>query len=183
MITAMIMPMVASRFPAQAVYDQAAERLGQELDAGRDVAVLCEGDPLFYGSFMYLFGRLADKARIEVVPGVSSLTACAAAAGFGLAARNDRMVVLTGPMEEEKLRLGLGSCDSAVIMKVGRSFAKLHGLLAEQDLLECATYVERASLPNQKVIPLASLNRDFEAPYFSMILLHKRGTAWSMDGS
>ena len=66
------MPMVAARFPAQEVYDRAAAELGRHLDAGRDVAMLCEGDPFFYGSFMYMFGRMAERHAVEVVPGVSS---------------------------------------------------------------------------------------------------------------
>src|SRR5215471_12287766 len=36
-------PMLAERFPAQAVYDEAANAIGAELTAGRDVAVLCQG--------------------------------------------------------------------------------------------------------------------------------------------
>src|SRR3546814_18766919 len=87
------MPMVAARFPAQEVYDRAAVEIGEHLAAGRDVAALCEGDPFFYGSFMYLFGRTAERFPVEVVPGVSSLTACAAVLGAPLAARDG---VLTG---------------------------------------------------------------------------------------
>ena len=81
------MPMVSSRFPAQEVYDRAVAEIGRHLEADRDVAVLCEGDPFFYGSFMYLFARMAERFPVEVVPGVSSLTACAAVLGAPLAAR------------------------------------------------------------------------------------------------
>src|SRR5215469_2959575 len=73
-------PMTRSVAPAQAVYDQAAIEIGQHLEAGRDVGVLCQGDPFFYGSFIQLFERLAARYPTQVVPGVSSLTACAAAA-------------------------------------------------------------------------------------------------------
>src|SRR3546814_6496752 len=81
------MPIEAARFPAQEVYDRAAAEIGEHLAAGRDVAVLCEGDPFFYGSFMYLFGRMAGRFPVQVVPGVSSLTAAAAVSGSPLAAR------------------------------------------------------------------------------------------------
>ncbi len=77
------MPMLVERFPAQEIYDRAAVEIGAHLEAGRDVAVLCEGDPFFYGSFMYLFGRMAERFPVQVVPGVSSLTACAADFGCG----------------------------------------------------------------------------------------------------
>src|SRR3546814_9786966 len=88
------MPMVAARFPAQEVYDRAAVEIGEHLAAGRDVAALCEGDPFFYGSFMYLFGQIAERFPVEVVPGVSSLTACAAVLGAPLAARDDVLTVV-----------------------------------------------------------------------------------------
>ena len=91
------MPLVVERFPAQEVYDAAAAELRAHLRAGRDAAVLCEGDPFFYGSFMYLFGRMAEEFPVEVVPGVSSLTACAAVLGAPLAARNDVLTVVPAP--------------------------------------------------------------------------------------
>ena len=98
------MPLVAARFPAQRVYDRAAEELGAHLAADRDVAVLCEGDPFFYGSFMYLFGRMAERFTVEVVPGVSSLTACAAVLGAPLAARNDVLTVVPAPLRSTRPR-------------------------------------------------------------------------------
>ena len=94
----MIVPMRTERFPAQDVYAQAAAEISGHLQAGRDVVVLCEGDPLFYGSFMYLFVRLADEHRTEIVPGVSSLGACAAALARPLVARNDTLTVLARPV-------------------------------------------------------------------------------------
>src|SRR5579875_2599623 len=96
-------PMEIVRFPAQAVYDRAAGELAGYLAAGRDVALLCQGDPLFYGSFMYLFGRLAERFPCAIVPGVSSLGACAAAAGFPIAARNDTLAVLPAGLSDDAL--------------------------------------------------------------------------------
>ena len=92
------MPLDAARFPAEEVYAAAAQEIAGHLDSGRDVAALCEGDPFFYGSFMYLFARLAEAHHIEVVPGVSSPMACAAALGMPLAARNDVLSVLPAPL-------------------------------------------------------------------------------------
>ena len=123
------MPMLASRFPAQEVYDWAAGTLGEHLAAGRDVAVLCEGDPFFYGSFMYLFGRMAERFAVEVVPGVSSLTACAATLGAPLAARNDVLAILPAPLDEALLTARLQEADAAAIIKVGRHFGKIRRLL------------------------------------------------------
>ena len=171
------MPMQIERFPAQAVYDQAAEEIGGHLTAGRDVAVLCEGDPFFYGSFMFLFGRLAERHAVEVVPGVSSLMACPAVLGAPLAARNDVLTVLPVPLPEDDLRHRLADTDAAAVIKVGRHFAKVHGVLDALGLTGRARYVERATLAQQRILPLDQVDGD-SVPYFSMILVHKRGAAW-----
>ena len=171
------MPMVAARFPAQEVYDEAAEIMAEHLESGRDVAVLCEGDPFFYGSFMYLFGRMADRFPVEVVPGVSSLTACAAVLDAPLAARNDVLTVVPAPLENDDLAKRLETCEAAAIIKVGRHFARVRDLLAELGLEGQARYVEHATMADQKVLPLDAVGED-AVPYFSMILLHKRGEAW-----
>jgi len=173
------MPMVAARFPAQAVYDEAVETLGEHLGDGRDVAVLCEGDPFFYGSFMYLFGRMAERFPVEVIPGVSSLTACAAVLGAPLAARNDVMTVIPAPLETDLIRARLQENDAAAIIKVGRHFARIRDLLAELGLAAQAHYVERATMENQRILPLDEVD-DSAVPYFSMIVVHKRGEAWRL---
>ena len=171
------MPMVAARFPAQEVYDRAAETLAGHLEAGRDVAVLCEGDPFFYGSFMYLFGRMAERFPVEVVPGVSSLTACAAVLDAPLAARNDVLTVLPAPLPAAELKARLAACEAAAIIKVGKHFAKVREILVELGLEASARYVERATMADQKVMALDQVEAE-GVPYFSMILVHKRGAAW-----
>lgn len=170
-------PMEIARFPAQEVYDRAAIELAGHLDAGRDVALLCQGDPLFYGSFMYLFGRLGERFHCEIVPGVSSLGACAAAAGFALAARNDTLAVLPAGLDDAELTRRLASAEAAAIIKLGRHYARVCALLARLGLAEKARYIERATLANQRVLPLDQVDPG-SAPYFSMILLHRRGEAW-----
>ncbi len=171
------MPLVEARFPAQEVYDTASIELGDHLRAGRDVAVLCEGDPFFYGSFMYLFGRMAETFPVEVVPGVSSLTACAAVLGAPLAARNDVLTVVPAPLPEAELRTRLAQADAAAIIKVGRHLAKVRRVLGDLGLDTEARYIEHATMANQSVRRLDDVGED-AAPYFSMILVHRRGEAW-----
>jgi precorrin-2/cobalt-factor-2 C20-methyltransferase len=172
------MPMLVERFPAQEIYDRAANEIGTHLEAGRDVAVLCEGDPFFYGSFMYLFGRMAERFPVQVVPGVSSLTACAATSGAALVARNDVLTVIPGPLPPERLRDLLQSTDAAAIMKLGRHFTKVRDVLNELGFSAHARYVERATMSNQRLLPLDEVDPD-SVPYFSMVLVHRRGEAWS----
>ncbi len=172
----MDVPMTVERAPAQAAYDQGAAQIAAALDAGQDVVCLCEGDPFFYGSFMYLYARLSGQYRVEVVPGVTSITACAARAGMPLAARNERLTVLPGPLPSDELRSRIDGAESVVIMKVGRHIAKIRAVIADLGLTDQATYVERATLPQEVVLPLSEAPE--KAPYFSMILLTKGADPW-----
>ncbi|MFQ5984021.1 MAG: precorrin-2 C(20)-methyltransferase [Alphaproteobacteria bacterium] len=171
------MPLEAGRFPSEEVYDRAAATIAGHLEAGRDVAALCEGDPFFYGSFMYLFARLAGRFGVEVVPGVSSLVACPAALGAPLAARNDTLVVLPAPLPEERLRDRLREVEAAAIIKVGRHLGKVRRVVDALGLMDRARYVEHATMAGQRTCRLARLDAD-AAPYFSMVLVHRRGEAW-----
>ena len=172
----MDVPMTPARAPAQEAYDQGAAEIAAALDAGQDVVCLCEGDPFFYGSFMYLYARLSTNYDTEIVPGVTSVTACAARAAMPLVARNEVMTVLPGPLPEAELRAHLEAADTLVIMKVGRHLPKLRALLDEAGLTDNATYVERATLGAEVILPLAQAPET--APYFSMILIAKGADPW-----
>ncbi len=176
---AMRMPMVEARFPAQEVYDRATREIGDHLVAGRDAAVLCEGDPFFYGSFLYLFGRMAMDYRVEVVPGVSSLTACAAALGAPLSARNDVLTIVPATLSEDEIDARFERAEAVALVKLGRHFEKVQGILRRRGLIDRAHYIERATMSNQRVLPIDQVCAD-EVPYFSMILVHCRGGAWRM---
>ncbi|MEM0977993.1 MAG: precorrin-2 C(20)-methyltransferase [Pseudomonadota bacterium] len=169
-------PMTVERSPAQAAYDRGAAEIAQALSEGSDIVVLCEGDPFFYGSFMYLHARLSDRFACEVVPGVSSVMACAAVAARPLVARNERLIVLPGPLPEAELRAEIAAHDTVAIMKVGRHLPKLRSVIADLGLLDHAIYVERATLGEEVVTPLAAAPD--AAPYFSMILITKGADPW-----
>ncbi len=172
----MDVPMTTAREPAQAAYDKGAAEIAAALESGRDVVCLCEGDPFFYGSFMYLFARLSDRYEVQVVPGVTSITTCAARAGMPLAARNERLTVLPGPLPEDELRARIDDAESVAIMKVGRHLPKIRAVIDALGLTDHAMYIERASLPDEVVCPLADAPE--KAPYFSMILLTKGADPW-----
>jgi precorrin-2/cobalt-factor-2 C20-methyltransferase len=171
---------IAIRFPMRPgpppveIYDSAAAELAAELEDGRDVALLCQGDPLFYGSFINVFTRLAGRYRIDIVPGVSSLTACAAAAAVPLVSRDDALAVIPATLDEAQIAARIAACDSVAIVKLGRHIAKVHRVLDRLGLLDSAVYIEHATLPTQRVAPLACMNPDL-APYFSMVLVRCAG--------
>jgi precorrin-2/cobalt-factor-2 C20-methyltransferase len=167
---------IAIRFPMRPgpppveVYDGAAAELAAELEDGRDVALLCQGDPLFYGSFINVFTRLAGLYQIEIVPGVSSLTACAAAAAIPLVSRDATLAVIPATLDEDQIAARLAASDSVAIVKLSRHIAKVRRILDRLGVLDGAVYIEHASLPTQRVAPFACVDPD-TAPYFSMVLI------------
>ena len=171
---AIVTPMVPGKFPAHDVYDKYAAEISGHLAAGRDVAVLCEGDPFLYGSFMYLFARLAGDHPTRVVPGVSSLGACAAAAGVPLVGRNETLAILPGPLPEDELEARLKDASAAAIMKLGRHLPKVRRVIERLGLTDNAHYVAHATMEDQRAVPLAEVT-EATAPYFSMILVRRSG--------
>ena len=167
---------IAIRFPMRPgpppveIYDGAAAELAAELEDGRDVALLCQGDPLFYGSFINVFTRLAGRYQIEIVPGVSSLTACAAAAATPLVSRDDTLAVIPATLDEDQIAVRLAAGESVAIVKLGRHIAKVRRVLDRLGLLDGAVCIEHATLPTQRVAPFACINPD-RAPYFSTVLI------------
>lgn len=151
-------------------YGKAAETIAAHLEAGRDVAVLCEGDPLFFGSFIYLMTRLAPNFPVEVVPGVSSVMAAASALKVPLATLEDSVAIVPATRSEVEMERVLAVADAAVIMKVGRHLPKVRRVLGRLNLLAGARYIERVGLPDQRI---AALDQVETAPYFSVILVHK----------
>jgi precorrin-2/cobalt-factor-2 C20-methyltransferase len=151
-------------------YDEVAALLGEHLKAGRDVAVVCEGDPFFYGSYMYLHDRLAGAFPVEVIPGVCSMLGGAAVLGTPLVYRNQSLAVLSGVMPEDELRRKLADTDAAVVMKLGRNFEKVRRVLDGLGLSSRALYIERATMPNQRIVPLADVD-PMASPYFSLLVV------------
>jgi precorrin-2/cobalt-factor-2 C20-methyltransferase len=170
-------PMRTEREPAQAAYDAGCREIASHLSQGRDVVALCEGDPFFYGSFMYVFARLSNEYQTRVIPGVSSLTAAAAAVGRPLAARNEVIKVLPATLDADRLRQEMFSAESVAIIKVGRHFARIRDLLAGLDLVSKAIAVERATGREEKVTPVANIQAD-TLPYFTTILVYSGKESW-----
>jgi precorrin-2/cobalt-factor-2 C20-methyltransferase len=151
-------------------YDESAKRIAEHLDGGCDVAVLCEGDPFFYGSYMYLHGRLASRYATEVVPGVSSALAGAMSISAPLVAGNETFVVLSGVLGADELERRLRDAGAAVVMKVGRNLAKVRDAVTRAGLLDRAHYVEWSTHPQQRTMPLSETD-GLTAPYFSMVVV------------
>jgi precorrin-2/cobalt-factor-2 C20-methyltransferase len=166
-----VMPCQMDRGPVNQAYDQAAERLGAELAAGHDVAILCEGDPLFYGSFAYLLRRLGSRFPCEVIPGISSVGAVAAATGRPLATGSDRVGIIPATAGAAEIRRALQELDSVAILKPGRLRPRIVELLAETGRLDDAVYVEQATRPEQWIVTCVAELEPVPGPYFSLFLV------------
>lgn len=156
--------------PIRDFYAESASRIADHLDRGADVALLCEGDPFFYGSFLHMFDRLRANYPVQVIPGVTGMSGCWTAAGAPITYGDDVLSVLPGTLSEFALTERLANTDAAVIMKVGNNLAKVRAALEKSGRLPEAIYVERGTMAGERVVPLVFLDND-PAPYFSIILV------------
>ncbi|MFF8291499.1 precorrin-2 C(20)-methyltransferase [Streptomyces sp. NPDC016309] len=154
-------------------YEEASARLAAHLDAGRTVAVLAEGDPLFYGSYQHMHKRLADRYDTEVIPGVTSVSASAARLGKPLCEAEEILTIIPGTLPEEELTARLAATDSAVVMKLGRTFPTVRRALERAGRLDDAHYVERATMAGERTGALADVDPG-SVPYFSVAVLPSR---------
>lgn len=151
-------------------YEEAAQAVAAHLDAGRTVAVLSEGDPLFYGSYMHLHVRLSPLYKAEVIPGVTAMSGCWSQAGVPIVQGDDVMAVLPGTLEEEALADWLARAEAAVIMKIGRNLPKIRRALERAGRLQAAHYIERGTMANGHCVRLVERD-EAPAPYFSIVLV------------
>jgi precorrin-2/cobalt-factor-2 C20-methyltransferase len=151
-------------------FDHSAAAIARHLDSGRTVAVISEGDPLFYGSYMHLHVRLSPRYPTEIVPGVTAMSGCWSLAGAPIAQGDDVLVVLSATLPEDELERRLADADAAVVMKIGRHLGKLRRALGRAGRLARAIYVERGTTANAVAVPLAQKTDD-AAPYFSVVLV------------
>jgi precorrin-2/cobalt-factor-2 C20-methyltransferase len=158
------------RHALRAFYDDAANKIAQKLEAGRNVVVLCEGDPLFYGSYMHVHARLAPRFAAEIVAGVTGMSGCWSAAATPMAQGDDVFTVLPATLPEAELIRRLADADAAVVMKIGRHLQKVRRALQCSGRIERALYVERGTMADGKMLPLTA-KRDDDAPYFAMVLV------------
>src|SRR4051812_6630385 len=155
-------------------YRQTSDVLAQLLRQGKSVGLLAEGDPFFYGSFMHMWRRLESDFPVEVVPGVTGMSGCWTRANVPITWGNDTLSVLPGTLDEQQLVERLRLTDAAVIMKVGRNLGKVRRAVEAAGLLSRAVYVERGTMDDERVLPLADCH-DATGAYFAMVLIPGQG--------
>ena len=161
-------------------WEKAVFEIASRLKAGKNVAFMTQGDPLVYSSFIYLMEAMRDVLpglEIEVVPGVTSISAVPSATGVPLCDGKERVAVLPATYGVEDLRTVMRLFDAVVLMKVSSVMPKVIEALEAEGLLERAVYVERATTDQQRVVwDLASL-KDDKCVYFSMVVINKKDRA------
>jgi precorrin-2/cobalt-factor-2 C20-methyltransferase len=161
------------RSAIQGFFDESASAVATHLEAGRDVAVLSEGDPLFFGSYMHLHVRLMKHYPTEVIPGVTAMSGCWSAARLPIAQGDDVLTVLPGTLDEAELIRRFRQNDPTVVMKIGRNLPKVRRALIAAERLDHATYVERGTMDDERMMPLHEKPTD-AAPYFAIVLVSGR---------
>ena len=177
----LLYPVTTEHPTAEAVYrtaidrffDESAVQIAELLEAGKTVAVLSEGDPLFFGSYMHIHIRLMSRFPTEVIPGVTAMSGCWSAAGLPIVQGDDVLTVVPGTLSQEELVRRLRQKEPMVIMKLGRNLPKVRRALIESERLDNAIYVERGTMHNERLLPLAQKTDD-SAPYFAIVLVTNR---------
>jgi precorrin-2/cobalt-factor-2 C20-methyltransferase len=167
----------------RAFYDDSAERIHARLEAGHDVVVLCEGDPMFYGSYMYLHDRLAKRHACQVVPGITSFAGCAAGAGLPLVSTDRVFSIIPATLPEEELEAKLRSVDACAIIKLGRHYKKVRRVLDRLERSEHAMYFEHGTTEREVAMRLCDKTDD-KSLYFALIIVsgHDGGPYRKWDG-
>jgi precorrin-2/cobalt-factor-2 C20-methyltransferase len=155
-------------------YRASAEQLAALLRDGKSVGLIAEGDPFFYGSFMHMWHRLAADFPVEVVPGVTGMSGCWTRAKLPMTWGNDTLSVLPGTLPEDRLVERLRQTDAAVVMKVGKNLVKVRRAVERAGLLSRAVYVERGTMEDERIVPLADCDEPRGA-YFAMVLIPGEG--------
>jgi precorrin-2 C20-methyltransferase len=171
---AIFMPMEKDRTQANIAYDQASKEISTYLSLGKNVVFLCEGDPLFFGSYSYLLERLQNRFTCQVVPGISSVNAAASALVRPLTALTDSFAVLSGRHSEEFLQQSLRQYDSLVIMKAGKNRPKILAALFATNRSQDASYLEYIGREQEFIENDVSQLANEAGPYFSLFVVRNK---------
>ena len=167
------LPFSPERGDTEERYDRAAEVLISHLEAGRDVALLCLGDPLLYGSFVHVLPRIGNHFRVSIVPGISSVSAAAAAIRLPLAIQDESLSIIPATLDSETLAARIAAADVAAVVKIGRHLKKLQAVIATLGLSAEARYIEYAATGDERVRLLSEVTEG-DAAYFALVLVRKR---------
>ena len=175
-----VFPMTKDRQKLLAYWERAVEAIVERLRQGKDVAFITEGDPFVYSTFIYIYDlvrRQHPEVEVEVVPGVSSLTAAPVRSGVPLVNREERLAVLPATYEGEELRRTLQQFDAVILMKVNSVFDRVLDLLEELGLVEHTVYVRRGTSSEEEIVRDIRTLKGQKLDYMSLLVVHRPGRA------
>jgi precorrin-2/cobalt-factor-2 C20-methyltransferase len=145
-----LFPMVEDKLTLNRYWDKAAESVSKKLNNGKDVAFITLGDPTIYSTFSYVAKRLIELSfEIEVIPGVTSFTGCAAAAGISLGEKDEIVVIV--PKVDDRLARIMEYGDTFVIMKTSRHSKALEEIVSNDKRAKSIISVQNCSMQNENV--------------------------------
>lgn len=166
-ILALSMPMTRDRSALDGYHEEAADNIAVFLDMGKQVSFLTLGDPSIYSTAMYVHRKLQERHySVEIIPGVPSFCAAAAALNFSLCEGSETLHVV--PASYQDVAKTLDWDGTKVFMKSGKSMKKVKELLQQRN--SCAAAVERCGMPGE------SIHKNLESmdptpSYFSIVIV------------
>ena len=167
-------PMVKHFEESKEIFEQNTNQILNFLRAGKNVAFLTLGDPMFFSTYIYIYRLLKNSgANIETIPGIPAFLAIASHIGRAAAYGNDIITIIPATAQKEKIVDALRVSDSAVLMKVYKNFAEIVDTLDAEDMAENAVLISRYGLDDEKVFDDIRAHKDDKLNYLSTILTRR----------
>ncbi|MFA6849449.1 MAG: precorrin-2 C(20)-methyltransferase [Selenomonadaceae bacterium] len=169
-----VFPMVVKFEESTAAWEVNKNEILALLHAGKNVAFLTLGDPMFYSTYIYVYRLLEhEDVQIETIPGVPAFCAIGSKLGYPLVEGNDILSVIPATADEEKIRKILAVTDNVVMMKVYKNFANMTDILEENGMAKNAVMVSRCGLPDEQRIDDIKARKNEKVNYLSTILARR----------
>jgi len=152
--------------------EAAARRIIEILDEGRDVGFVTLGDPTTYSTYMYVHEIIAAKGyEAEIIPGITSYAAAAAAFGIALCEGGEILTIVPARHSEDVDAL-LDYPGNKVIMKSGDNLSNVLMKLKERGLGDRTMIAYRATMDGQRLYAsIDEYERSPETGYFMLAIV------------
>lgn len=169
-----VFPMVKNFADSTEAWEANKKEILSLLEAGKNVAFLTLGDPMFYSTYIYVYRLLKDEdINIVTIPGIPAFCAIGSQAGIPIVEGNDVISIIPATAPMEKIEKALAACDNAVLMKVYKNFPEITDVLVENGMAENAVMLSRCGLPDEERIDDIVAQKNKKVNYLSTILTRK----------
>ncbi|OGN90820.1 MAG: precorrin-2 C(20)-methyltransferase [Chloroflexi bacterium RBG_13_48_17] len=175
-VIGVVLPMLRDKEQLTDYWLKAAESIWQYINKGQDCAFINIGDPLLYGTFIHILETLKKshpEIEVEVIPGISSISAAAARTVVPLASNDERIAIISGNRADKVIREALDNFDTVVFIKMNKVFDRLLAILEELNLIEKCVYVKRCTTQDEEIIRDISKLKGKKVDYFSLLIVRK----------